>query len=103
MPGRQTTAKIRLNADARQASAVPQGGVMHNYRNYRQPLAAIGIVVALLVWSPGHARDADNLPNVMILATGGTIAGAGTTSTTTIGYTAATVGVQAPLPSRGLR
>jgi len=34
------------------------------------------------------------LPNVTILATGGTIAGTGTTSTTTVGYTAATVGVQ---------
>jgi L-asparaginase len=68
---------------------------MGNYRIYRQPLAAIGIVVGLLFWSPSHARDADNLPNVMILATGGTIADTGTTSTTTIGYTAATVGVQA--------
>src|SRR5690349_12802844 len=34
------------------------------------------------------------LPNVSILATGGTIAGTGATSTTTVGYTAATVGVQ---------
>jgi L-asparaginase/Glu-tRNA(Gln) amidotransferase subunit D len=55
---------------------------MDNYRIYRQPLAAIGIVVGLLFWSPSHARDADDLPNVMILATGGTIAGTGTTSTT---------------------
>jgi L-asparaginase/glutamin-(asparagin-)ase len=35
------------------------------------------------------------LPKVVILATGGTIAGTGATSTTTVGYTAATVGVQA--------
>ena len=34
------------------------------------------------------------LPNVTILATGGTIAGSGATSTTTVGYTAATVGIQ---------
>jgi L-asparaginase type II len=34
------------------------------------------------------------LPNVTILATGGTIAGTGATSTTTVGYTAATVGIQ---------
>ncbi|HEU4851873.1 MAG TPA: type II asparaginase [Telluria sp.] len=34
------------------------------------------------------------LANVSILATGGTIAGTGATSTTTVGYTAATVGVQ---------
>jgi L-asparaginase len=35
------------------------------------------------------------LPNVVILATGGTIAGSGATSTTTVGYKAATVPVQA--------
>ena len=37
---------------------------------------------------------AAKLANVTILATGGTIAGTGATSTTTVGYTAATVGVQ---------
>jgi L-asparaginase/glutamin-(asparagin-)ase len=42
-----------------------------------------------------HAQDATpKLANVVILATGGTIAGSGASSTTTIGYTAATVGVQ---------
>jgi L-asparaginase len=35
------------------------------------------------------------LPNVVILATGGTIAGSGATSTTTVGYKAATVPIQA--------
>ena len=35
------------------------------------------------------------LPNVLILATGGTIAGSGSTSTTTVGYKPATVPVQA--------
>ncbi|KPC55281.1 type II asparaginase [Amantichitinum ursilacus] len=39
------------------------------------------------------AQAADKLPNVVILATGGTIAGTGATSTTTVGYTAAKVGV----------
>ena len=39
------------------------------------------------------AREPGKLANVMILATGGTIAGSGATSTTTVGYTAATVGV----------
>lgn len=34
------------------------------------------------------------LPNITILATGGTIAGTGATSTTTVGYTAAKVGVE---------
>jgi L-asparaginase/glutamin-(asparagin-)ase len=37
---------------------------------------------------------AGKLPKVVILATGGTIAGTGATSTTTVGYTAATVGVE---------
>ena len=37
---------------------------------------------------------APKMANVMILATGGTIAGTGASSTTTVGYTAATVGVQ---------
>ncbi|SFU93791.1 type II asparaginase [Pseudoduganella namucuonensis] len=39
-------------------------------------------------------QAAPKLANVTILATGGTIAGSGATSTTTVGYTAATVGVQ---------
>jgi L-asparaginase/glutamin-(asparagin-)ase len=38
-------------------------------------------------------RQRDKLAHVTILATGGTIAGSGATSTTTVGYTAATVGV----------
>ena len=37
----------------------------------------------------------NHLPNVKILATGGTIAGSGATSTTTVGYTAAVVPVDA--------
>jgi L-asparaginase type II len=40
-----------------------------------------------------QAQTAARLPNVVILATGGTIAGTGATSTTTVGYTAAKVGV----------
>jgi L-asparaginase len=40
-----------------------------------------------------HALAAAPLPHVLILATGGTIAGTGATSTTTVGYTAATIGV----------
>ncbi len=39
--------------------------------------------------------DEKKLPNVVILATGGTIAGSGATSTTTVGYKAATVPIQA--------
>jgi L-asparaginase type II len=40
-----------------------------------------------------YAGAADKLAHVTILATGGTIAGSGASSTTTVGYTAATVGV----------
>jgi L-asparaginase len=67
---------------------------MQNYPMHRQPLAIIAMFIVLLVSMPGHARDVSRLANVMILATGGTIAGSGTTSTTTVGYTAATVGIQ---------
>ena len=40
-----------------------------------------------------QAQTAARLPNIVILATGGTIAGTGATSTTTVGYTAAKVSV----------
>jgi L-asparaginase len=51
----------------------------------------------LLCNSALRAEDATQkkLPKVVILATGGTIAGSGATSTTTVGYKAATVPVQA--------
>jgi L-asparaginase len=45
------------------------------------------------------ARTPGALANVVILATGGTIAGSGASTTTTVGYTAATVGVDALLNS----
>ncbi|WP_374361790.1 type II asparaginase [Pseudoduganella danionis] len=50
---------------------------------------------AMLLTSAAQAAaaSADKLAHVTILATGGTIAGSGATSTTTVGYTAATVGV----------
>ena len=54
------------------------------------------IFIGLLIWlaaGESLARDPGKLPNVVILATGGTIAGTGATSTTTVGYTAATVAV----------
>ncbi|HEY5799561.1 MAG TPA: type II asparaginase [Burkholderiaceae bacterium] len=44
--------------------------------------------------SQAQAPAAIKRANVVILATGGTIAGTGATSTTTVGYTAATLGVQ---------
>jgi L-asparaginase/glutamin-(asparagin-)ase len=51
-------------------------------------------VLALFAFLLAFSVHAQKLPNVMILATGGTIAGTGASSTTTVGYTAATVGVQ---------
>lgn len=41
--------------------------------------------------SPASAEPTPGLPNIMLLATGGTIAGTGATSTTTVGYQAATL------------
>ena len=50
---------------------------------------AVLMVACLVVFSSQLAIAGGKLPNVKILATGGTIAGAGVTSTTTVGYTAA--------------
>src|SRR5471032_2285922 len=52
----------------------------------------IGLLLCLAS-AESLAREPGKLPNVVILATGGTIAGTGATSTTTVGYTAATVAV----------
>ncbi|MBV8047757.1 MAG: type II asparaginase [Paludibacterium sp.] len=49
-----------------------------------------------LCFAPAQAAD---LPHVVILATGGTIAGTGATSTTTVGYTAAKLGVDQMIAS----
>ena len=54
-------------------------------------------VCAVFIIGAGVAYAEEAKPrqsNVVILATGGTIAGTGATSTTTVGYTAATVGVE---------
>jgi len=51
-------------------------------------------IFTLFAFLLAFSVHAEKLPNVTILATGGTIAGSGATSTTTVGYTAATVGVQ---------
>lgn len=56
---------------------------------YRQFFLALATL--LFVGAGAHAQTK---PNVVILATGGTIAGTGATSTTTVGYTAAKVGVE---------
>src|SRR4029453_11936905 len=58
-------------------------------------LTALCAGLILILAAPAALpREAGKLANVTILATGGTIAGTGATSTTTVGYTAATVGVQ---------
>ena len=63
-------------------------------RMRHQIIAAMSLLVALLI-SPDVANArGPGLPNVMVLATGGTIAGSGASSTTVVGYTAATVGIE---------
>ena len=61
----------------------------------RSMLAMFSFVLLVASGAQVQAETAaPRLANVVILATGGTIAGTGATSTTTVGYTAATVGVQ---------
>ena len=60
----------------------------------RSLFALFGLVFALVSSVQAAEAAAPKLANVSILATGGTIAGTGATSTTTVGYTAATVGVE---------
>jgi L-asparaginase type II len=67
------------------------------YHQTRRSMMAIFSFV--FIFASGAQAEAvvsapPRLANVVILATGGTIAGTGATSTTTVGYTAATVGVQ---------
>src|SRR5215469_1909394 len=58
-------------------------------------LAATSMLFVLLfTLVVADAKQPGQLPNVMVLATGGTIAGTGANSTTTVGYAAATVGIK---------
>jgi len=60
-------------------------------------ILGILVTLCLLVFSLQAAvlaAEAPTKPNVVILATGGTIAGAGVTTTTTVGYTAAVTPVE---------
>src|SRR5258708_29790486 len=61
----------------------------------RNPImATVSLLFALLIsFDVANARGV-GLPNVMVLATGGTIAGSWASSTTVVGYTAATVGIE---------
>jgi L-asparaginase type II len=64
--------------------------------HYKNPARSLAALFGLLMVMTAAQADsaAPKLANVTILATGGTIAGTGASSTTTVGYTAATVGVQ---------
>jgi L-asparaginase type II len=68
--------------------------------SYNHPAQKMTALFApfILLFALASAAQAESAPpklaNVTILATGGTIAGTGASSTTTVGYTAATVGVQ---------
>ena len=64
--------------------------MLHNH-NITNRVYQVLLACTLLLGS--YEEAADKLANVTILATGGTIAGSGASSTTTVGYTAATVGV----------
>ncbi len=58
----------------------------------RRIICAVFACVLLSIAAPSHAGDA--LPRILVLATGGTIAGVGATATTTVGYAAAKIGVE---------
>jgi L-asparaginase len=61
-------------------------------------IRSLPFILFFLASLPSNRADdaaEKTLPTVVILATGGTIAGSGATSTTTVGYKAATVPVQA--------
>jgi len=62
---------------------------------HRKISGQVLLLLCVFIFTSSPAQAQGRLPNVMILATGGgTIAGTGATSTTTVGYTAATVGVE---------
>lgn len=66
--------------------------------SYGRLLLGALLAANFVATAPAQAQDAREaqakLPNVVILATGGTIAGSGADSTTTVGYTSATIGVE---------
>jgi L-asparaginase type II len=64
------------------------------HKNPAQSMIALFGFLFCMASATQAQQAAPKLANVTILATGGTIAGSGASSTTTVGYTAATVGVQ---------
>ncbi len=67
---------------------------MHQPKRRLMLAAGASLLLAGSALAQTQAAAPARLPKVVILATGGTIAGTGASSTTTVGYTAATVGVQ---------
>jgi L-asparaginase len=65
---------------------------MKAFKSFR-PWLALGLSAAFVASAPAQTAP-PRLANVVILATGGTIAGTGASSTVTVGYTAAKVGVE---------
>lgn len=55
-------------------------------------ICSVAVFMIMLFSIPSYTND--TLPRIVILATGGTIAGVGATATTTVGYAAAKVGVE---------
>ena len=64
------------------------------HKNPARSMIALFSILFFMTQAAQAEGPAPKLANVTILATGGTIAGTGASSTTTVGYTAATVGVQ---------
>ena len=68
---------------------------MTSYLNHTRRTGTLAAAWMLFcVCAAAFAAEPGKVPNVMILATGGTIAGTGASSTATVGYQSATVGVQ---------
>src|SRR5215475_12786557 len=67
---------------------------MWQFRVRDHILATMSVLFVLLFSFAVADAKGPGLPNVMVLATGGTIAGTGASSTTVVGYTAATVGIE---------
>src|SRR5215813_1357739 len=63
-------------------------------RHHRYISLFVAVLTLFLAWTVALGFEPGKPANVMILATGGTIAGTGASSTATVGYQAATVGVQ---------
>jgi len=67
---------------------------MLQFRVRNQIITTVSLLFALLISLDAANARGPGLPNVVVLATGGTIAGSGASSTTVVGYTAATVGIE---------